>query len=289
MRSVSILIPNRNSFEAVQLCIESIRLHTEYPNYKIVVYDDYSVYPQDGTMQPNPVDLPYLRACAEKGWITLIEGKEHKRHGGALNILVNEVCDTDYAVVCDCDIWIKARGWLADLIRFAERDPKILIVCNQKRAGYTIQGYRSGMFTLWFGLINMRAYRDGMQVDWNVRFGDRREEPYKSEVAHLHPAEQNATFQMYLEKRGWKREKFDPNKVCNDPGSMLYLKWKYDNPKGYQAVHVPFHIEAKYKHFSHISLLPYPSPLTDKSGQAWARREAIMSEIKQELTMIRRR
>lgn len=63
MKTVSILISNCNSFDAIQLCIESIRARTDYPNYQIIVHDDES---------PNGVDIKYLEEAEAKGWIRLI-------------------------------------------------------------------------------------------------------------------------------------------------------------------------------------------------------------------------
>ena len=283
-KSVSILIPNRNGFEATQLCVESIRKFTNYPNYKIIVYDDCSSYPQDGVKKPNMIDLTYLRECQEKGWLRLIEGKEHARHGGALNRLVNQECDTDYAMICDCDIQILQPNWLTDLITLAEKDPMVICIVNDKKPGYVPFGYRTGMFTFWFGLVNMKAYNDGMRVDWNVKRGDRREEPYKTDVAGIYPAVDNAIYKNYM-RTGWNADNFDDNYVANDPGSMLYLKVKYDNPKGYKQIHIPMYIDVKYRHYSHISLLPYPSPLL--KDNAFQTRDRVFRVIRNELGKIR--
>jgi len=56
MKTCSILISNYNSFETIQLCIESIRKYTDYP-HKIVVYDDCST---------NEMDVAYLNEAKKK-------------------------------------------------------------------------------------------------------------------------------------------------------------------------------------------------------------------------------
>ena len=91
MKSVSILISNLNSFEAIQLCVESVRKHTKYPDYKIIVYDDTSW---------NKVDLAYLRIARNQGWLKLIEGETRVGHGGSVNALL-EACNTDLAMILD--------------------------------------------------------------------------------------------------------------------------------------------------------------------------------------------
>ena len=72
-RKVQILMPNLNSFEAVQLAVESIHHYTRHTNYEFIVYDDCSI---------NDVDVDYLREAKRRGWITdLIEGQKHIGHG----------------------------------------------------------------------------------------------------------------------------------------------------------------------------------------------------------------
>jgi len=217
MKTVSILIPNYNSFEAIQLCIESIRKHTHYP-HRIIVYNDRCL---------NGIDTEYLESCLEKGWIhELYAGKRQQTHGGSLNILINEKCKSDYAAIIDCDIWIKQGGWLEDLINEIEKDPMNLAVVDYKDGGYAFDGgYRTAFYLFWFGLINMRNYNDGMQTDWMLSVEDRTKEPYLSEFADIYPPETNNYF-MTLFRAGhfpykniadWPR-----NRVVNDPGSQLY-------------------------------------------------------------------
>jgi hypothetical protein len=234
MKTCSILIPNYNSFEAVQLCIESIRKHTKYP-YKIIVYNDRCI---------NNVDTEYLNGCLEKEWIhELYSGDVQQTHGGSLNILINEKCKTDYAAIIDCDVVIRQTGWLGDLINEAEKNPKILAVVDYKDKGYAFAGgYRTGIYLFWFGLLNMNAYRDGMQINWRLSIEDRTKEPYLSEFRELYPPETNEYFQMIFRQGNMPfktMEEFPRDRVVNDPGSQLYIKAKYDNPKGYLVVPLP--------------------------------------------------
>ena len=234
MKTVSILIPNYNSFEAIQLCIESIRKNTHYP-HKIIVYNDRCL---------NGIDSEYLKACLEKGWIDeLYSGNVQQTHGGSLNILINDKCKTDYAAIIDCDIWIKQDGWLEDLINEAEKDPMTLAVVDYKDGGYAFDGgYRTAIYLFWFGLINMQNYNDGMKTDWMLSVEDRRKEPYLSEFAAIYPPGENEYF-MNLFKAGhfpFKTiEDIPKDRVVNDPGSQFYIKAKYSNPKGYKAVPLP--------------------------------------------------
>jgi len=225
MKTVSILISNRNSYDAIQLCIESVRHYTEYPDYQIIVYDDYS---------DNEIDLPYLREKQELGWLRLIEGKGRRDHGGALNVLVNEVCQTDLAMIMDCDIQILRSGWLTDMVNLISTDEKAIAVCNYlgiKRRGPEV--YVGPFCEFWFGLLNMVAYRDGMQVDWEPVIISDKEEMRK-----------------YAESLDVNTLKF----FILDVGSKLPVKVLYDNPKGYRFISpLPEDINKAYKHYLQVT------------------------------------
>jgi len=153
MKTCSILISNYNSFETIQLCIESIRKYTDYP-HKIVVYDDCST---------NEMDVAYLNEARKNEWIQPIFGSKRLNHGGAINTLLN-YCDTDLAMILDNDIQILKAGWLEEMVNLV--GSKELCFCGIEH------NYPSGRPSLpdwmqtWFIMINMRAYRDGMEVDW---------------------------------------------------------------------------------------------------------------------------
>ena len=259
MKSVSILISTRNSFEAIQLCIESVRHYTRYPNYKIVVFDDYSYYPDPNGKGriPNEIDHDYLRKCQKKGWIELHEnhGPRPLTHGGSLNKLVNEYCDTELAAILDCDIQIKDYDWLWDMVRPVERDPKILAVVDWRAGGFARWCYRTAIYLFWFGLLNMETYRDGMEVDWKLCKTDRRDWPYYLEFKDGYPPE-NSKWTHYFNTVAFiQKERFDANVVSNDPGAKLYIQAKYHNPKDYKVIPLPPGTRAKYHHYGHLSML----------------------------------
>lgn len=227
MNKVEILISNRNSFEAIQLCIESIRHHTKYPDYQIIIYDDCS---------DNGIDLQYLREKQEKGWLRLIEGKEWKDHGGALNILVNETCQTDLAMIMDCDIQILKSGWLIEMVDLISAEKKAIGICNcfgTRRRGAEV--YVGPFCEFWFGLLNMVAYRDGMEVDWRP------------------------TIICDKEKMRKYAEGLDVNILdyfVLEVGSKLYVKTLYDNPKGYHFISpIPKNINNAYRHYRQVASL----------------------------------
>lgn len=224
-KSCSILISNRNSYEAIQLCIESVRHYTEYPDYQIIVYDDCS---------DNGIDLPYLKEKQGLGWLKLIEGKERKEHGGALNVLVNEVCQSDLAMIMDCDIQILRSGWLTNMVNLISTDEKAIGACNCLGIKWRGRKVFVGPFCeFWFGLLNMNAYRDGMQVDWEPMLIYDKEE-----------------MKRYIDNLNIKKIDL----FVLDVGSKLPTKVLYDNPKGYRIISpLPENINNAYTHYMQIT------------------------------------
>lgn len=245
----SILISNKNSYEAIQLCIESINRYTRYPDYKVIVYDDGS---------DNVIDLYYLRQAKYYGWIDeLIEGDTSDRlsnpavgHGGTLNILINEICQTSLAMVIDSDIYVKDYGWLTEMIEKIDLQKDLAICDVIPRGLFTVQGYRVPICDFSFGLLNMAVYNDNMRVDWLPRKADRRDEPFLSIFADIYPPEKSEFFRQKGDK-----EKFQENQVFFDVGSNLWMKTIYDNPKGYRMIHMPEDTKRKFRHFGHMAFL----------------------------------
>jgi len=270
-KTVSILITNRNSFDAIQLCIESIRKHTTYP-YKIIVCDENST---------NMVDRAYLRDCHAKGWIELIEenrleddweGYDKTRachpgpywHGKALNILVNGTCATDLAVVMDCDVYIKEGGWLEEAMTLMADEMVIATVDVHPLRLQNSGGYVFPFCDFSLGFINMNAYRDNMWVDWIPTIEDRRKEPYTSFFASVYPPEKTDA---------WKAGKvnqqlFNRDIIHTDPGCKFFMKATWDNPKGYRMIPIPPSIKKKYYHFYHISIHMMPRELARSGYQS---------------------
>jgi len=268
-KSVSILIPNYNSFEAIQLCIESIRRYTLYP-HKIIVSDDIC---------KNGIDDIYLAECERKGWIELYSSRKQRTHGGNLNFLINEKCDADYAMIMDCDVYIKDSGWLRDLVTEIEKDPKTFAVVGFHSGGLSPVGYQAPFYTFWFGLINMAIYQDGMQIDWMFRDKDRREEPFRQEFQDMYPPEKHKEFPIF------NSEQFDENTVHMDPGSWPYFKIKYDNPKGYIVVPVPEQVRQKFHHWGHVSMIGIQYPFHSEATRQ--KRKALFEGINRELRKLR--
>lgn len=234
MNTISILIPNRNSLDALQLTIESIRFYTDYP-HQIIVYDDCST---------NGVDIPYLKKAEINGWIKLYLGKKRIGHGGVLNELINKICDTDFAVVIDSDTEIKGMNWIQNFLSITEPDVIAVVDVIDRRT--TWKGYNIPVCDFSFGFLNMALYRDGMEVDWRVMAGgtDRRQHPFQSIFADIYPPDKASL-----------GSQFNENFVSIDPGGKFWLKIHYNNPKGYKMLPIPGILKSKYHHHGHISYI----------------------------------
>jgi len=222
--SVDILVTNRNSREAIQLCVESVRFSTRTDPYRLVVYDDAS---------DNGLDLPYLRDAQTKGWLTLIEGRERVLHGGALNILLSG-CRADYAVILDCDVEIKQPCWLEEILALIQADPMAIAAVNCLPRQLRGPGHWLAPFAeWWFGILNMNAYRDGMEVDWRpVILSDRKA------IHKVAPELDNQAVQQYI----------------FDVGCQLLHKVKTANPKGYAVISpLPENLKQSFRHYLQIS------------------------------------
>lgn len=240
--NVAVIVPNFNGREALQLCVESIAAYTPEP-HRVIVYDDASTVAGE---------LDYLTRAHERGWVNqIIASTQHKGHGHALNVLVNGAAiDADYAVVIDNDIEILRAGWLTALTELAY-DRRILAVCDEKTTfGYCSRGYRPEMFLFWFGLLNMTAYRDGMQTDWAREWAWRAQEPYLSQFAPYYPPEDNAEWQQLRATQSWYSD-FDREKVIFDPGATLWAKMRYENPKWYLSRPLTPALRASFHHYGH--------------------------------------
>lgn len=283
MKSVAICISNWNNFEAIELCVESVRKFTDYPAHRVIAYDDFStVGGPTGERVRNEHDLSYLRACRDKGWIELIEGTANVYHGGALNVLLNERCrdEFDYAVPLDGDVQIRGTGWLQALLADCRKSPDILGVCYRKGKGFWPAGYALESYLYCIGLIDLALYRDIGRVDWSIESMDRRQEPYLSYFAELYPPERNANFHLCMTEPCYKN--FDRDKVIFDPGNTIADKLLFENPKGYRIVPWPAGFERLWTHHVHSSAWMDPANIAvggKSRDMHYLRRSVVIQEL----------
>jgi GT2 family glycosyltransferase len=115
---VSIIIPTRNSFSLLQKCICSIRQHTSYPNYEILIIDNQS---DDLRVKE------YLAAESSRNHLKVMQYNNPFNHSELNNIAVSLV-NTEFVVFMNNDIQIVSHSWLEQLVAVAHIDDSIAAV-----------------------------------------------------------------------------------------------------------------------------------------------------------------
>ena len=117
--SVSLLLPNRNNVRILDLTLQRLADHTQYPNWELVVVDDDS---NDGSRE-------LLRRWRDSGRIPsfMLLEREHSGVAASLNAAL-EVSSGDWVVSLDGDATIETPGWLDRMVAFAAIDPAVSVV-----------------------------------------------------------------------------------------------------------------------------------------------------------------
>ena len=113
-KMVSIIIVNWNEKEMLRKCLESIKSNTIYYPYEIIVVDNNS---NDGSQEMIKMYFP---------WVKLIENKENLGFSRANNIGI-KTSKGEYVLLLNNDTEVK-KGWLMNLIEFAENNKKFGVV-----------------------------------------------------------------------------------------------------------------------------------------------------------------
>jgi len=224
MRPVTMLTANYDGHEAVQLAIESIVKRTDYPDYKIMVYDS----PASGA------DREYLERQAEQGIIELIGGDIDLNHGQAVCKLLKH-CPTEIACIVDSDCEALMPNWLSFLM--AElKDDNDIGVARFRPGGLLFPGeLLTPYYWLACMVLNVRLYRlIGDDGDW---------------------PEKNMPVQAYRGKYVFKPDEIEKAvHVGIDTGGGFTEKILYDNPHGFVMRPIPPGFwDIKFKHYGGIS------------------------------------
>ena len=234
MKSLSILIPNRFTWDAIILTIESIKKRTIYPDYKIIVSDN-SMSPLCRGVEPEPENklrdngsrIGYLREQAKKGRIQLIENHDQERkygHGENIKKLLS-ICDTEYALLFVSTAEVLDPYWLHVLTRLIQTD-RDLGVARFKSGGKQRElNWIAPVYWPNIMLLNMPLYRQFQAPgDWDLR------RILKSEWKYGHIFNQ---FSPLREPENGKE------RVFLDTGSRLWERLTFENPAGYRILPLP--------------------------------------------------
>lgn len=108
---VSIIIPTRDGADVLDICIRSIRAHTRYPDYEIIIIDNGSVEEETKRLFARLRDDPSVRivARAEPFNFSRLNNAAVREATGAVLAFVNN------------DIEVRQEGWLDALVALALR------------------------------------------------------------------------------------------------------------------------------------------------------------------------
>lgn len=228
-KAVSVLIPTRRAFEAIELTIESILARTWYDNFRIIVCDN-----SHGKGEGNR--LEYLKEHERNGTIRLIENEMETGmwaqkpngmstnkygHGENLKILL-KACETEYAMLLSSGVEILKTDWLDTLLAMLKTD-KDLGTARFRPARNNFD--TSWVAPVWWPnamLLNMGLYnRIIHDEDWDLA-----RVPYKDyKYKHLFDAQ---PIPINPDPEGLT--------VFLDTGYFLWERLEYDNPGGYRMV-----------------------------------------------------
>jgi len=107
---VSIVIPTKDKVEYLQRAIESIREHTKYSNYEIVVVDNRSE--EEETME-------YFKVISREKNIRVIDFNEPFHFGKLYNWAVKQI-DGEYMLILNNDIKVLNDGWLESMLEWCQ-------------------------------------------------------------------------------------------------------------------------------------------------------------------------
>ena len=114
---VSVIVLTWNNLEFTQACLHSLEVHTQYPNWELLLVDNAST---DGTQE-------FLADYAERNPRSRLIQNEGNLGFAAGNNRGLEAADGEYLVILNNDTYV-TRGWLLDLTRHMRRDPKLGLV-----------------------------------------------------------------------------------------------------------------------------------------------------------------
>jgi len=112
---VSIIIPTRNALALLQKCISSIRAHTNYPSYEIIIVDNQS---------DDLKVTEYLASESSENHLKVIQHDSQFNHSEINNMAVSSV-DSEFVLFMNNDVEIVSDKWLEQLVATAQIDDSI--------------------------------------------------------------------------------------------------------------------------------------------------------------------
>jgi len=231
-KPVTILVPTRRAFEAIELTVESIMARTWYDNFRIIVCDN-----SHGEGLGNRRE--YLKQLERNGAIKLIENEMETGmwgctpdgrtstnkygHGENLKILL-AACETDYAVLLSSGIEVLKTNWLDVFLDLLKGDKDLGAARFKPADNHFDSSWKAPVWWPNLMLLNMKLYRKfGAEDDWNLSRISFDDYEYK-QIFNGKPVPANP----------------DPEglTVFLDTGYNLWRRLEYENPEGYKMINI---------------------------------------------------
>ncbi|ETC98154.1 glycosyl transferase family 2 [Asaia sp. SF2.1] len=116
--SVSIIIPFKDQIDITRRCLETLLERTDYPDFEIVLIDNWSVTPEAHAFMREFDDQPNIR------FLTVEEPFNYSR----LNNLAAAGCRSDYLVFMNNDVFVEHPNWLRLMMNEALADTGVTAV-----------------------------------------------------------------------------------------------------------------------------------------------------------------
>lgn len=216
---VSIVVPNRWTWDAVCLTVESVLALTDYANYEIVVCDN-----SEGTGEANRIE--YLKDMQEQGKIRLLENpmgltmpKGRYGHGENIKYALKHV-DSDLVMLLSSGCEPKHSLWLKQLVAQIEWGSVIGVAKLMEARNHFNNAWMPYRYIPNWMLLNMRIYRDfGRDNDFDLQWTRLdefdRPEMFRGLEPLAHPDP-------------------EPEHVFLDTGYRLWERLEYFNPRRFK-------------------------------------------------------
>jgi hypothetical protein len=223
MKACSVLIPNRWTYDAIEMTVESVLKRTVYPNFHIIVCDN-----SGGVGEASR--LEYLKEQERRGNLQLIEnvierrpdGKMPYGHGENLKVLL-KACQTPLAMMISSGCEVKRTDWLSSLAAELRTDKDLGVAKTRWAENHFQNCFSASRYIPNWMMLNMDIYRrfGNPDEDWELRRVPYTDYWRKEDFAELEwPAHPDP----------------DPLQVFLDTGWRLWKRVQYENPEGFRVV-----------------------------------------------------
>ncbi|GBR67648.1 O-antigen biosynthesis protein RfbC [Gluconobacter kanchanaburiensis NBRC 103587] len=116
--SVTIIIPYKDEITTTARCLDAIRKYTRYPNYKVILIDNWSITREAKQFAQTVEKIPNVEI------LTIKEPFNYSR----LNNLAAKDEQSDFLLFLNNDVFVEQENWLEILVNEALADPLVAIV-----------------------------------------------------------------------------------------------------------------------------------------------------------------